>query len=116
MVLEPMVNNNNLMDNKYFEYVSCPICGIDNVSLFFGIPYGKLKQKKSLDYSILGINKNTVLTVSKCKNCKFVFTNPRIRKGYEEIVYNESKQNLYKTNKTFILGATANIHYRRGRK
>lgn len=116
MVLEPMENNNDLMDNKYFEYVSCPICGIDKVNLFFSVPYGKLKQKKSLDYSILGINKNTVLTVSKCKNCKFVFTNPRIRKGYEEIVYNESKQNLYKNNKTFIIGTTENINFSRERK
>ena len=110
------VNSNHLKNNKYFEYVSCPVCGMDKLSLFFSIPYGKLKQKKSLDYSCLDIDKNTILTVSKCQNCKFVFTNPRIRKEYEEVVYNESKRNLYKNNEYLIIGTPENRIFTRERK
>ena len=110
------MNSNHLKNNKYFEYVSCPVCGMDKLSLFFSIPYGKLKQKKSLDYSCLDIDKNTILTVSKCQNCKFVFTNPRIRKEYEEVVYNESKRNLYKNNKYLIIGTPDNRIFSRERK
>ncbi len=110
------VNSNHLKNNKYFEYVSCPVCGMDKLSLFFSIPYGKLKQKKSLDYSCLDIDKNTILAVSKCQNCKFVFTNPRIRKEYEEVVYNESKRNLYKNNKYLIIGTPDNRIFSRERK
>ena len=110
------MNSNHLKNNKYFEYVSCPVCGMDKLSLFFSIPYGKLKQKKSLDYSCLDIDKNTILTVSKCQNCKFVFTNPRIRKEYEEVVYNESKRNLYKNNEYLIIGTPENRIFTRERK
>ena len=110
------VNSNHLKNNKYFEYVSCPVCGMDKLSLFFSIPYGKLKQKKSLDYSCLDIDKNTILTVSKCQYCKFIFTNPRIRKEHEEVVYNESKRNLYKNNKSLIIGTPENRIFSRERK
>ena len=110
------MNSNHLKNSKYFEYVSCPLCGNEKLSLFFSIPYGKLKQKKSLDYSPLGIDKNTILSVSKCRKCKFVFTNPRIRKEYEEMVYNECKQNQYKDKKSFVIGTPENNKFNRENK
>jgi len=87
------------MDNKsyeqYCETISCPVCGSEHLKPYFKIPYGKLRQKSSLDYSVIGINSDTVLKVSKCKNCAFVFVNPRLKKEYEDLVYNQAKLNKY---------------------
>ena len=67
-----------LEENPLFERIPCPICFNKNLQSFFEISYGKLKQKKSLDYGVLGITAETLLTVDRCPNCTFVFANPRI--------------------------------------
>lgn len=54
-----------------------------------------MKQKKSLDYTRLGITGDTLFKVKKCLNCGFLFVNPRIQKQFEDLIYNESKKTMY---------------------
>jgi len=86
----------DLKDNTCFESVACPVCGSTALSLYYRVPFGRLKQKPSLDYSCLGVDRETQITVSKCEKCRFVFTNPRVKAEYQDKIYNESKAKLYR--------------------
>jgi SAM-dependent methyltransferase len=107
----------DLRNNEYFEYIDCPICKSSDLSLHLSIPYGKLEQKPSLDYSCLGISPSTVLTVSKCRRCKFVFANPRVKAKHQEMIYNEAKRKSYETKKTTVaVGTDENfVHIQKSR-
>ena len=59
------------------------------------LPYGRLKQKKSLEYSHVGIDTETKMNVDRCPRCGFVYANPRIKVEYEGRIYNESNQGIY---------------------
>ena len=87
--------------NDMFELIDCPVCGENSHKPYFSIPYGDLAQKPSLDYSSLGIAQETVLYVKKCRQCEFVFANPRVKPKFESLVYNESKKNMY-INKPYL--------------
>ena len=105
------------LDKNYFEFVNCPVCENDNLGLYFKINYGRLKQKKSLDYSCLGIGQDTEITLSNCKKCGFVFTNPRPKNECGKIIYNQSKKNLYKKDENkFKIGSDENVLFNRRRK
>ena len=84
--------------NEKFELIDCPVCESKNQNIFFDIPYGKLKQEPSLDETSSGINKETRFYVKRCTECSFVFVNPRIKPKYESLIYNQSKNNMYKKN------------------
>lgn len=88
---------NEILNNK-FELINCPVCGNNSHKMYFNIAYGQLKQKPSLDYSCLGLTKESRLYVKQCTDCGFVFVNPRVKKKYETLIYNESKQNMYMLN------------------
>lgn len=96
------------MIKKYFEYIPCPVCNGEHLEGFFKIAYGKLKQKRSLDYSGLGINEDTLINICRCKECKFVFVNPRVRQKYAHMIYNQSKEGMYSENKRYIIGTAEN--------
>ena len=81
--------------NHRFERIACPVCGSGDQRLVISVLYGELKQKKGLDYSAVGIRSDTRLYVKECIECGFVFVNPRIKKEYEDIVYNECKKKMY---------------------
>lgn len=85
----------NEIPNERFELISCPVCDSQHLKLFFKVRYGDLEQKKSLDYSTLGITKDTMLFVKKCNGCGFVFVNPRIKPEFEHNLYNDCKKNMY---------------------
>ena len=85
----------NLDDNPLFERIACPVCQNTKLRSFFSIPYGGLKQKKSLDYTPIGVGMETILNVEECPSCLFVFANPRIRPEHETLVYNGCKQHYY---------------------
>lgn len=84
-----------LPSNK-FHFISCPICNFSKLGLYLEITYGQLKQKPSLDYSPIGVGKDTVLTVRRCKSCNFFFVNPRVKPEYEPLIYNECKKSQKK--------------------
>ena len=85
----------SLSNNKYFEQINCPNCGIKNFKTYIEVKYSDLKQKESLDYACIGIDQQTKLRTVKCNNCSMVFTNPRPTKLAESKVYNEAKKNKY---------------------
>jgi len=87
----------NVEDAKesYFEKIPCPVCGAIHFRSFIKVRYGQLKQKSSLDYSVIGVGSDTEINVDKCLECGFVFVNPRIKPEYENLVYNEAKSNMY---------------------
>ncbi|MBW1681859.1 MAG: methyltransferase domain-containing protein [Deltaproteobacteria bacterium] len=85
--------------NHRFERIACPVCGSGDQRLVISVLYGELKQKKGLDYSAVGIRSDTRLYVKECIECGFVFVNPRIKKEYEDIVYNECKKKMYEKKK-----------------
>ena len=78
-----------------FERTDCLVCGGSSVRSILAIPYGRLKQKKTLDYSHIGIDTETIMNVDKCNKCGFVYANPRIKVQYEGRIYNESNQGLH---------------------
>ncbi len=104
------------MKEEYFEYIPCPVCNGEQLEEFFKIAFGRLKQKRSLDYSCLGIHQGSILKVSRCKGCKFVFVNPRVRREYEHLVYNQSKQNMYLNKGRYTVGTVENRDFARQRK
>jgi len=109
--------SNKMIPNDFFEIVDCPVCKSKKLKIKLSVKYGDLKQKPSLDYSYIGVNMNTVLYVTSCRDCKFVFVNPRIKRGFEHLVYNDCKKNMYK-NKSKVLDVTSedNLIIRRGSK
>jgi len=103
--------------NDRFELVPCPVCGSQVFRSFLTVKYGDLKQKKSLDYSSLGITEDTRLFVRRCIECSFVFVNPRIKPEFERIVYNECKEKMYKIKPHLIsVGTKHNVVEARKRK
>lgn len=86
----------NEIPNEHFEYIACPVCSSDQFTLFLRVKYRDLKQKKSLDYSPLGITGETEFFVRECRECKLVFVNPRVKRQFEKLIYNECKKNFYR--------------------
>ena len=84
-----------LEENPLFERTDCLVCGNADVDSVLTIPYGRLKQKKSLDYSHIGIDTDTIMNVDRCPRCGFVYANPRIKVEYESKIYNENNQGLH---------------------
>lgn len=105
--------------NGFFELIRCPVCGGDRQQLFLKVKYGDLKQKASLNYSSIGVSLDTYLYVKKCRECGFVFVNPRVKAEYENLVYNECKKNMIKNkpvlknpdNEFFIRSRARKISY-----
>lgn len=103
--------------NDRFELIPCSVCGSQVPESYLTVRYGDLKQKRSLDYSTLGITKNTRLFVKRCVECGFVFVNPRIKPRFEHLVYNECKKKMYKIKPELLsTGTNDNIAIVRKRK
>jgi hypothetical protein len=103
--------------NDRFEIIPCPVCGSQVFRPFLTVRYGNLKQKKSLDYSSLGITNDTRLFVKRCIECGFVFVNPRIKPEFERMVYNECKRRMYEIKPHLsAVGKSDNIVEARKRK
>lgn len=100
-------NSIDEMPNNFFHHIPCPVCDNSNhFKLVLKIRYGDLKQKKSLDYSAIGITKDTMLFVKQCEQCRFIFVNPRIKPEYEHIVYNKCKKRMYELKPELLLVGT----------
>jgi len=85
----------NEIVNDRFELIPCPVCGNRDLRPYFEIAYGQLKQKRSLDYTSLGVTPDTRLYVKSCPRCGLVFVNPRIRPELEDELYNRCKNEMY---------------------
>ena len=80
-----------LHDNPYFQTISCPSCGGENLERYFETPFSGLKAKPYLDYTALGVTADTILRVDRCLACGLVFVNPRIRPEFVSLIYNQCK-------------------------
>jgi 2-polyprenyl-3-methyl-5-hydroxy-6-metoxy-1,4-benzoquinol methylase len=109
------MNKYSEIPNERFELIPCPVCSNQQLKLFMEVTYGDLKQKKSLDYSSIGITADTKLFVKRCKQCGFVFVNPRIKPEYQHMVYNECKKKMYEL-KPYLLSVGTIQHSVTARK
>ena len=80
-----------LADSPLFAQVPCPVCLSDDHASFLSVPFRRMKDKASLDYSVLGIGPDTLLNVDRCKRCGFVFVNPRVKPESAALLYNKCK-------------------------
>ena len=88
------------MENVFVN-INCPVCdGERFTTVWRSTPRQFLSDFRKSYYNLdaLGINLDTDFSIKKCKNCSFVFVNPRFRKELYDVVYNEAKvqQNLEK--------------------
>ena len=100
----------SLSDNPKFHVIPCPVCGGEDLKPRLEIPYGRLKQKQSLDYAPLGVTSETVLRVVRCASCRFVFVNPRFRPEFEKDLYNQCKKNMYRNKPELLALGTEENH------
>jgi len=88
------VENAGIIMNSVFVDINCPVCdGSSFKNIWQSIPRHFLSdfQKSYYNLDVLGINLDTVFYIKKCRNCSFVFVNPRFRKDLYGVVYNEAK-------------------------
>jgi len=106
-----------LKDNNRFEELhTCIACESSALSDYFKVPFGKLKEKRSLNYEVLGIDKDVLMSLSRCRSCGMIFTNPRLREENASIIYNQSKANKYDNNPAFQAGTSENIVFEQNGK
>ena len=91
--------------SPYFNWTDCPLCNSSQNRVLLELTYGDLKQKKSLDYKPIGIGGKSPFVVLKCRNCSFVYANPRIRPEFEGMVYNECKPGMNENSHSAIQNA-----------
>jgi hypothetical protein len=115
-MIQMRVNKNEILNDR-FEWIPCPVCSYHIFESYLTITYGDLKEKKSLDYSALGVTKDTTLFVKRCVKCGFVFVNPRLKAQFAYVVYNDCKQKMYNI-KSYLtsIGTQENIAETRKRK
>ena len=84
-----------------FVNINCPVCSGERFkTVWRSTPRQFLSDFRKSYYNLdaLGINLDTDFSIKKCKDCSFVFVNPRFRNELYDVVYNEAKvqQNLEK--------------------
>jgi SAM-dependent methyltransferase len=88
------------MDSVFVE-INCPVCeGAKFKTIWQATPRQFLSDFRKSYYNLdaLGIDMDTGFFIKKCRNCSFVFVNPRFRSDLYGVVYNEAKvgQNRYR--------------------
>jgi SAM-dependent methyltransferase len=81
------------MDNVFVE-IHCPICGEARFkTVWQATPRQFLSDFRKSYYNLdaLGIGMDTLFFIKKCRDCSFVFVNPRFRSDLYDVVYNEAK-------------------------
>ena len=80
--------------NNIFEEIACPICNskiMNTVLEFTPDEFMNDMRKSYYNLEVLNIKNDTKFYIKKCKNCSFVFVNPRLKDELYDVVYNESK-------------------------
>lgn len=88
------------MENVFVD-INCPVCNGERFkTVWRSTPRQFLGDFRKSYYNLdaLGINIDTTFSIKKCKDCSFVFVNPRFRSDLYDVVYNEAKveQNIKK--------------------
>ena len=77
-----------------FVHINCPVCGGTRFkTVWQSTPNEFLNDFRKSYYNLdaLGIDMDTGFCIKKCRDCRFVFVNPRLRSDLYEVVYNEAK-------------------------
>lgn len=77
-----------------FVDINCPVCGGDRFkTIWRSTPRQFLSDFRKSYYNLeaLGIGLDTKFYIKKCRDCSFVFVNPRFRNDRYDIAYNEAK-------------------------
>ena len=81
------------MENVFVD-INCPVCSGERFkTVWRSTPRQFLSDFRKSYYNLdaLGINLDTDFSIKKCKECSFVFVNPRFRSNLYDVVYNEAK-------------------------
>ncbi len=81
------------MENVFVN-INCPVCnGGRFKTVWQSTPSEFLSDYRKSYYNLdaLGINMDTAFSIKKCKDCSFVFVNPRFRSDLYDVVYNDAK-------------------------
>ncbi|MGD2095008.1 MAG: class I SAM-dependent methyltransferase [Phycisphaerales bacterium] len=81
------------MENVFVN-INCPVCSGERFkTVWRSKPRQFLSDFRKSYYNLdaLGINLGTDFSIKKCKDCSFVFVNPRFRNELYDVVYNEAK-------------------------
>ena len=81
------------MENIFID-INCPVCGGTRLkTVWQATPKQFLSDFRKSYYNLdaLGIGLDTEFYIKKCRDCSFVFVNPRFRSDLYDIVYNEAK-------------------------
>jgi len=77
-----------------FVNINCPVCGGERFkTVWQSTPRQFLSDFRKSYYNLdaLGIDLDTGFSIKKCRDCSFVFVNPRLRNDLYDVVYNEAK-------------------------
>lgn len=77
-----------------FVHINCPVCGGARFkTVWQSTPREFLNTFRKSYYNLdaLGIDMDTSFSIKKCRECRFVFVNPRLRRDLYNVVYNEAK-------------------------
>jgi len=106
------------MENVFVN-IDCPVCGGKEFKIVWrATPEQFLNdfRKEYYNLDVLGIKLDTEFSIKKCKDCSFVFVNPRFRNDLYDLVYNDAKveQNSMKEwiNKEGDLKHLYNTHHK----
>ncbi len=81
------------MENAFVN-INCPVCGGERFkTVWQSTPRQFLSDFRKSYYNLdaLGIDLDTGFSIKKCRDCSFVFVNPRLRNDLYDVVYNEAK-------------------------
>jgi len=100
--------------NSIFRNINCPICENNSFTIVIKLtPRQFLNEERKKYYNLdsLGVNLDTNFYIKKCKKCKFVFVNPRLKSNLYSVVYNKAKINQY-NNKNWAIeeGVISNLY------
>lgn len=100
-----------------FVHINCPVCGGARFKTVWRSTPGEFLndfRKSYYNLDALGIGMDTDFCIKKCRECRFVFVNPRLRSELYDVVYNKAKveQNRDKqwTRQECDLGYLYNTH------
>jgi 2-polyprenyl-3-methyl-5-hydroxy-6-metoxy-1,4-benzoquinol methylase len=87
--------------NDPFIEIDCPVCGSREHKVFFSLTPDEFLNEFRKSYyklDVLGIGLKTKLYFKQCRQCSFVFVNPRFRDTVYDKAYNEAKEDQYEIN------------------
>jgi 2-polyprenyl-3-methyl-5-hydroxy-6-metoxy-1,4-benzoquinol methylase len=90
---ELILQKSSFIENVFVD-IDCPVCGGKVFkTVWRATPREFLSDFRQSYYNLdaIGVDLDTPFYIKRCKNCSFVFVNPRFRNDLYKVVYNEAK-------------------------